>query len=285
MLHLRNTGIALAILLLMRCSFSLQTSTPSDVQQPSISGVPSATPPCISPAPLFSARDYRGPLKRIVWYIARKPEIKTVHAPHVQPGSTICTLDSVQKLDLFVRNNIEPLNFVSSAFDAGLQQAEDVDPTFGQGAAGYGKRFVAGLADRASSDFFHTFLFPVLFRQDPRYYRIGEGTSGHQRFLHALTHVFVARSDSGHDMFNFSEWLGTASAKALSNTYHPGNPRGFAPAATRVIVGVSTDMGVDILREFWPEVVRKFKLPFRPPEPAQSPRPSPTPLSGGRHSF
>jgi hypothetical protein len=64
-------------------------------------------------------------------------------------------------------------------------------------------------------------------------------------------------------MFNFSEWLGTASAVALSNTYHPENERGFSPAAQRVGYSVLQDMGFDVLREFWPEISRKFRLPFR----------------------
>jgi hypothetical protein len=63
-------------------------------------------------------------------------------------------------------------------------------------------------------------------------------------------------------MFNYSEWLGTASAVALSNAYHPGNQRGFAPAARLAGYSILTDMGYDTLREFWPEISRKFKLPF-----------------------
>jgi hypothetical protein len=64
-------------------------------------------------------------------------------------------------------------------------------------------------------------------------------------------------------MFNFSEWLGTSSASVLSNVYHPGNKRGFASAAERVGYTFANDVGFDMLREFWPEIARKFKLPFR----------------------
>jgi hypothetical protein len=64
-------------------------------------------------------------------------------------------------------------------------------------------------------------------------------------------------------MFNVSEWLGTASVVALSNVYHPGNERGFAPAARQVGYNVIEDIGFDVLREFWPETARKFRLPFR----------------------
>jgi hypothetical protein len=207
-------------------------------------------------------RDYTGPFRRVVLFFARKPEITTVNAPADQGGSRICALSKTQKFRLFVRDSIEPVTFVASAFDAGLEQAEDEDPTFGQGAEGYGKRFGTALADRISSDFFHTFLFPVIFRQDPRYYRLGQGTGG-ARLGYAVKHAFVARGDSGKKMFNFSEWMGTIAATTLSNTYHPGNRRGVGPVCGRVAVSVGTDVGFDVLREFWPEIVRKFKLPFR----------------------
>src|SRR5262249_42903976 len=97
---------------------------------------------------------------------------------------------------------------------------------------------------------------------DPRYYRQAHGSRG-SRFLHAVRHAFVAHRETGTLMFNFSEWFGTASAVALSNLYHPGNERGFAPAAQRVGFAVLQDMGYDVLREFWPEVARKCRLPFR----------------------
>jgi hypothetical protein len=64
-------------------------------------------------------------------------------------------------------------------------------------------------------------------------------------------------------MLNASEWLGTTSAAVLGNVYHPGNQRGFAPAAQRVGFAVLQDTGFDVLREFWLEVARKLKLPFR----------------------
>ena len=64
-------------------------------------------------------------------------------------------------------------------------------------------------------------------------------------------------------MFNFSEWLGTASAVVLANTYHFDNRRGAGYAAKRISISVGSDAGFDVLREFWPEIARKFKLPFR----------------------
>lgn len=59
------------------------------------------------------------------------------------------------------------------------------------------------------------------------------------------------------------EWLGTVSAVTLSNAYHPANERGACSVARRAGSWVNQDMGFDVLGEFWPEISRKFKLPFR----------------------
>jgi hypothetical protein len=218
--------------------------------------------PCVEPPPIVSLRDYNGPLKKTLGLFTRELERKSVHPPHYKPGVAVCSLELKDKFFLFVRDSIDPVTILASGFNAGLKQAENRDPTFGQGAAGYGKRFGASFADQASFRFFKDFAYPSIFLEDPRYYRLIHGSGG-KRFLHAIEHAFVAQRDNGHRMFNFSEWLGTASAISLSNIYHPGNERGFAPSARGVGYRVLSDMGFDILREFWPEISRKFKLPFR----------------------
>jgi hypothetical protein len=220
-----------------------------------------ATAPCVEPPPLVRLEDYDGPLKKTVGIFARKLERKSVR-PHYKPGAILCSLELKDKFVLFVMDSIDPASFLDSGFNAGVAQAQDDDPTFGQGAAGYGRRFAASFVDQASSKFFTDFAFPAIFSEDPRYYRLGSG-SGRSRFLHAVEHVFVAHHDNGKRMFNLSEWLGTTSSVVLSNAYHPGNERGLAPAALAVGSSVIQDVGFDVLREFWPEISHKFRLPFR----------------------
>lgn len=239
------------------------------VQQPAgePKAVPQQTPgntpiPCVQPPPVVSWEDYQGKFAKVVGTFARKLERKSVHPPHYKPGAVLCTLEAKDKLLLFVQDTFDPVTFLSVGFDAGLDQAQNTDPSFGQGAAGYGKRFGADFAGQASSQFFKDFAYPTLFHEDPRYYRLAHGSSK-KRVLHALGHAFVAYREDGTRMPNISEWLGTTSAVALSNTYHPGNRRGFTPAARTVGWSVLQDMGFDLLREFWPEVARKLRLPFR----------------------
>ena len=190
--------------------------------------------------------------------------------PRFKPGAALCSLELKDKFLLFAKESYDPVTFLSAGFNAGLSQAEDQDHSFGQGLAGYGKRYSANLADQASYRFFRDFAYPSLFFEDPRYYRMGNG-KGQARFLHAIDHAFVAYSDSGHRMFNFSEWMGTVTTVSLSNLYHPGNQRGFWPATRGVGFSVLNDMGFDVLREFWPEIAHKFKLPFRAEPPPNKP--------------
>ena len=243
---------------------------PADSSSPTAPGEQEATTQItatfVQPPPLVRLQDYDGPLKKTVGLFARELERKSVHPPHYKPGFMLCSLDLKDKFFLFARDTFNPVTFIASGFFAGLDQAQNRDPSFGQGGTGYAKRFGASFVDQASFKFFRDFAYPAIFSEDPRYYRLSQGPNG-KRLLHAVDHAFVARRDNGNRMFNFSEWVGTVSVIALSNAYHPGNQRGFAPAAIQLGYGLIEDMGLDVLREFWPETARKFKLPFRA-EPA-----------------
>jgi hypothetical protein len=233
-----------------------------------------AAAPCVEPPPLLRWQDYQGKFQKLVGTFARKLERKSVHPPHYKPGAVLCTLEVKDKFLLFVQDTFDPVTFLSVGFNAGLDQAQNTDPSFGQGAAGYGKRFGANFAGQASGEFFKDFAYPTMFSEDPRYYRMTHG-SAKRRFLHALGHAFVAYREDGTRMFNASEWLGTTSAVVLSNTYHPDNRRGFAPAARGVSYSILEDVGFDVLREFWPEIARKFRLPFRDQHEPGGPETSP----------
>ena len=56
---------------------------------------------------------------------------------------------------------------------------------------------------------------------------------------------------------------GTTSAVMLSNVYYPENGHGLGVVARQIGYGILGDMGFDVLREFWPEIAHKLKLPFR----------------------
>lgn len=271
-LRASRASAAIALLASLAWGGAIQGQQPSPPPPPapvplSVTTLPASIPlnpatHCIQPAPMVRWQDYQGPFAKVVGIFGRELERKSVHPLPYKSGTLLCTFTVKDKFILFLRDSADPLTFVDAGFDAGISQAEDNDPTFGQGAAGYADRFGAAMADQASSRFFKDFFYPSLFSEDPRYYRLGRGTTG-GRLLHALGHSVIAYRVDGTRGFNFTEWLGTTTTVVLSNTYHPGNRRGFDPAAERVGYSVASDAGFDELREFWPEIARKFKLPFR----------------------
>jgi hypothetical protein len=251
--------IALAGLNFTLCQ---ELPTPAPQSLPVPAPAENAVVPCLKPAPLPGISDYYGPLNKTVEVFAHALEQKSAHPPNYKPGVKLCSLAPRDKFYLLVKESIEPVNLIGVGFNAGIDQASNRDPTFGQGVAGYAKRYGANLADSVSARFFKGFAYPVIFSEDPRYYRLGHGSTG-KRLLHAAGHLLVAHRQDGTRMFNYSEWLGSVSSAALSNVYHPGNKHGTGDTARRIGYSFAFDIGYDVLREFWPEITRKLKLPFR----------------------
>jgi len=239
-----------------------------DAQEPAFPGAPleetrrNSVFPCLEPPPLVRWDEYHGPLKRAEGLFARKVERKAVRVPRFKPDTLLCSRETKEKFTLFLHDTFEPISFVSAGFNAGMDQAEDRDPGLGLGAAGYGRRFGIDFAAETTWRFLKDFAYPTIFSEDPRYYRLGRGGRG-KRLLHAAAHSLVAFRDNGNHMFNLTEWLGTMSAAALENTYHPGDDHTLGSIMKQTAYSVSVDVGLDVLREFWPEVARKLKIPFR----------------------
>jgi hypothetical protein len=154
-----------------------------------------------------------------------------------------------QKFSLAARGTFDPVSMIGVGFAAGLEQANNSYPGYGQGAAGYGKRFGAKFVDGRTSDFLTHAVFPSLFHQDPRYYYQGSG-SFKSRFVHAVGSAFVTRSDSGRTVPNYSFLLGDMCSAALSNLYYPPANRGVSLVFNRAAVGLAGRVGGNLIREF-----------------------------------
>ncbi len=161
------------------------------------------------------------------------------------------------KFKLFERSSFDPFNFAAAGLQAGLSQATNEFPGYGQGAAGYGKRYGASFADQVSSNFFANFFYPALLKEDPRYFRLGRGPIKH-RFLYALEQEFVVRRDSGGKSFAFENVLGAFSSGTLSNAYYPSTDRGVGLTISRSIISMLYGSAGGLASEFWPDVQRKL---------------------------
>lgn len=163
-----------------------------------------------------------------------------------------------QKFHLFYRTAVDPAQFVVIGLEAGISQASNSFPGYGQGAAGYGKRYGAALADQVSNNFFSTFAYPVILKQDPRYFRMGEGPVK-RRIFYALTQEFVGHKDGGRRTFNWPTTLGALTAGAISNAYYPEGDRGFGLTISRSGVSMLYGSLSGLGNEFWPDISRKLR--------------------------
>jgi hypothetical protein len=167
------------------------------------------------------------------------------------------SLSSAAKFRLFFKNTTDPFTVTYTAVSAGIQQANNGLSGYGQGAAGYGKRLGAGLADETSSGFFRTYLFASVFRQDPRYFR--ESSSPlKNRLAQAIIRPVVTRKDSGARTFNWSGLFGLIAASSLSNVYYPATDRGVEPTLKRVATGIPFSVIDHLIDEFGPDLEKKF---------------------------
>jgi len=152
----------------------------------------------------------------------------------------------------------DPAEFVWVGLLAGIDQANNGNPTYGQGAAGYGKRYAITFGDTLVENFMVGAVMPSLLRQDPRYFQKGKGGFAH-RTAYALSRIFVTRSDSGHAQFNFSEIFGSALAAGISTySYHPSSDGKLANVGGVWGTQVASDSVALLLKEFWPDIRRKF---------------------------
>ena len=181
-------------------------------------------------------------------------------------------LTTGQKFHLFAKSSFDPFEYVVAGLQAGIGQATNEFPGYGQGAAGYGKRYGASLADQVSSNFFANFFYPTLLKEDPRYFRLGEGPIKH-RIGYSLAQEFVTRTDKGTRRFNFSNVLGAFTSGGLSNAYYPQTDRGVGLTMSRSGISLLYGSAGGLVDEFWPDIGRKLfhknkKQSTSPPSPS-----------------
>ena len=196
------------------------------------------------------------------------PNYTTVpDSPEIEP------LTFREKLILFTRQTYDPGTIGAAAAGAGLSQAQNGDPKYGQGAAAYGKRFGAAMLDLTTQNFFQGALLAGILHEDPRYFRRGPQYTFWNRLGYAVSRVVVTRTDAGANRFNYSGILGMSMGIGLSNAYYPDASVSGNEVASRFATSLTASAIYNLLPEFWPDVRQKlFRHKSNPKPPAQIPQ-------------
>jgi hypothetical protein len=175
------------------------------------------------------------------------------NASHVPP------LTAGQKFKVVARSSFDYVQYPWYGFLAGISQAENSEPGYGQGAQGYAKRFGAATADGTIENFMTSAVLPSLLHQDPRFFQSGHGGFRH-RAWYAFSRIIVTRGDNGNSQFNYSEVFGSALSAAVSTySYHPHEDKTVANTAKVWGTQVGYDALTYVVKEFWPDIRRKLK--------------------------
>lgn len=188
------------------------------------------------------------------------PNFYVTYLPDAAP------LTAKQKFELAWKSTVDPVSFAITGAVAGIQQANNSFGGYGQGAAGYGKRYGAAYADLASGTFIGSAILPSLFKQDPRYFYKGTGTIRF-RLLYALVNAVICKGDNRRWQPNYSNILGNIAAGGISNIYYPAqNRNGAALTFESALIGIGATAAANVVQEF---VIRKI-TPKVPSQNAES---------------
>ena len=163
-------------------------------------------------------------------------------------------LSTKQKFHLATKSITDPVDFLSSGVVAGIEQARDTYPGYGQGAQGYGKRYGADYANGAIGRMLSSAVFPSLFHQDPRYFYMGSGST-RTRVLYALKMAVITKGDNGELQPNYSYILGSFAAGGIANAYHPAGDRGARLTIDNALLNIAGHAADNLVREF---ILRKL---------------------------
>ena len=163
-----------------------------------------------------------------------------------------------EKFKTTARGSFDPMEVGFYGVQAGISQLAGHDSSYGQGVEGYAERLAVRFGDSTIENFMTRAIVPSILHEDPRFFQKGSGGFWH-RTSYAVTRIFVTRTDSGSETFNFSEIVGAAGAAGISAySYHPESAHNIGSAASIAGSQVGYDALSYWLKEFWPDIRHKL---------------------------
>jgi len=121
---------------------------------------------------------------------------------------------------LATQDTFDYSNFIFVGALAGIDMAGKSQPTFGQGAEGFGKYYWRAFVNGGIENYMTEAVVPLATKEDPRYHTMGKG-GFFKRTGYAVTRLFITRANSRKSTFNLAEVVG------------PERPRASAMRITR----------------------------------------------------
>lgn len=184
--------------------------------------------------------------KRIFWII---PNFMTTNDQPENQGP----LTPKQKFNIAWHQFFDESAHFGNLIQAGISQAADGIPHYGEGWGAFGERYLAQEGDQFTGSFIIYGILPTALHQDPRYFRKGRGSPLY-RIAYAASRVLIARTDSGRNTFNVSQVFGQLGQAGISLSYYPKQDRDLHGLFVGWAVNQTYNVGWNQLKEFTPDL-------------------------------
>lgn len=154
---------------------------------------------------------------------------------------------------LFNATGAMPL--LGEAVAAGIGQWANRPGEWGQGWDAFGRRYASSLGYNGVRATI-AYGISVPLREDTRYFA-SHRKGGWRRTRYALMSTFTARHPDGGRTISLSSVTGVVGAAAISSIWGPSSWKGTGNIATNAGISFGTTAGLNVLREFLPDLFRR----------------------------
>lgn len=152
-----------------------------------------------------------------------------------------------------VKRMIGPNAVAAAAMGAGVNQGNNSPSEWGQGAAGFGKRFASALGKHVVKSAIQS---PVAYiRHEEVGYRPSNKHGFGPRLRYALVSTVITRkTTTGKTTISTSEISGAFGSGLISRLWQPASLHTVSSGFLSGGITLGVDAGGHVLREFWPEI-------------------------------
>ncbi len=155
-----------------------------------------------------------------------------------------------QKFKADTKDTFGPIALIGVGISAGIDQFTNTPSAWGQGAAGYGRRYASDFGINAAHQYFG-FALQTALHEDPRYFPSAD-RSVKGRLKSVVRQAFITRTDSGGETFAYARWASAFGAGLLSDTWMPQSDAHIHDGLAEGAYLLGINVGLNLAEEFIP---------------------------------
>jgi len=186
------------------------------------------------------------------------PNYRAVSAGAIPPPPT-----PKQAFKIATQNSFDYSAFIFVGITSLMAWGTDAHPQLRSGIAGYGRYYWRGFLDKTDGNYLVIFALPTVFREDERYYAMGQG-SVLKRGIYAASRILITPNYHGRSTFNAAEVFGRGISQGISASYYPSQDRSAGALAIKYGWALGRDALTNVVREFWPDISARVLHRHRP---------------------